>query len=378
MLSYKKTKGELDMKALILTVTAGQGHNSTAAALHDKLTEKGIECRTVDACYQINKFLGFTVSKGYLLSVDRLSGSYANVYEKLEKRHPSQNSPALLALSFLAPKIGDYINDFSPDVIVCTHVFAALIVSELKRRKMLTAKTFGIVTDFTVHPYWEEVTNLDHIVVASERLEWQCRKKGFKAKQILPFGIPINKKFEACKNKAEAKKELGFFGDKPLITVMSGSMGYGSVSDTVKRIDKLKKCFQVAVVCGSNTSEYERLSEKHFKHRIKVYGYTDKISTLMDGSDCIITKPGGISVSEALSKALPMILNRPIPGHEERNLMFLLNCGVAMAVSKNCPIEEILWQFLSDSELRCDMSRAAKRLGKTNASERLADFILNM
>ncbi len=240
---------------------------------------------------------------------------------------------------------------------------------------MLSAKTFGIVTDFTVHPYWEDVTNLDYIVIPSERLGWQCRKKGFKNSQILPFGIPINKKFETKIEKSKAKEALGFYHDKPLITVMSGSMGYGSVSETVKKIDRLKKCFQIAAVCGSNTKEFDKLSNMKLCHRVKIYGYTDKVSLLMDGSDCIITKPGGISVSEALSKSLPMMLNRPIPGHEERNLTFLLNCGTAMAVSDNCPIEEILWQFLSDSELRFDMTKAAGKLGKTDASERLARFI---
>ncbi len=311
------------------------------------------------------------------MSVDRLSGSYASVYGKLEKRKSSPNSPALRALSFIAPRIGAYIAEASPDIIICTHVFAALIVSELKRKDMISAKTFGIVTDFTVHPYWEEVTSFNYIVIPSERLAWQCHKKGFKSSQILPFGIPINKKFESKTEKKQAKALLGFYPDKPLVTVMSGSMGYGSVSETVKKIDKLKKCFQIAAVCGSNISEFEKLTKMRFRHNVKVYGYTDKISTLMDSSECIITKPGGISVSEALSKSLPMILNRPIPGHEERNLTFLLNCGTAMAVSDNCPVEEILWQFLSDSELRADMTKAARKLGKDNASERLSEFILN-
>ncbi len=371
-------KGDLDIKALILSVSTGQGHNCAASALQEKLIEKGVECRTIDAFFQINKFLGFTVSKGYLLAVNKLSRSYARVYSKLEKRSSSAHSPTLHAFSVLSPKIGEYISSFSPDVIICTHVFAALIVSELKRKNMLSANTIGIVTDFTVHPYWEEVTNLDYIVIPSEHLEWQCIKKGYKKSQILPFGIPLRNSFEKRYEKNTAKAALGFYSDKPLITVISGSMGYGSLSETVKKIDSLQKCFQIAAVCGSNKTEVEKLYRMKTRHKLKGYGYTDKIPLLMDASDYIITKPGGISISEALSRSLPIILNRPILGHEERNSAFLLNCGAAMAVSENCTVEEIIWQLLSDENLKKAISKRAETLGKSNASERLASFILKI
>ena len=363
-------------KILILTVTTGQGHNSTAMALHSRIKNEGAECRTIDVCYFVNKFLGITVSKGYLLSVDSLSKSYANTYTRLEKRSANPNSAILKLCGLIAPKLSAYIADYDPDVIVCTHVFAALTVVSLKRKGLITAKTVGIVTDFTIHPYWEDVTDFSYIVTPSERLSWQCRKKGFRESQILPFGIPLREQFSVKTNKMRAKKLLGFYPDKPLITVMSGSMGYGSITKTVKKIDKINKCFQIAAVCGNSEEEFHKLSETKTRHKTLKLGYTDKISLLMDASDCIVTKPGGLSVSEALSKGLPMILVNPIPGHEERNLTFLLNSGAAMAVSENCPIEELAWQFFSEEKVRINMASAAKAIGKTDASKRLAEFLI--
>ncbi len=365
-------------KVLILTVTTGSGHNSTAMALHTNIKNSGADCRIIDVCYSVNKFLGFTVDKGYLLSVDELSKIYASTYTKLEKRKANPRSAILKFCSLISAKINNYISEYEPDVIVCTHVFAALTLITLKRKGLLKAKTIGIVTDFTIHPYWEDVTDLDYIVIPSERLSWQCRKKGFKDSQILPFGIPIKSQFSVKTEKPEAKKLLGFYPDKPLVTVMSGSMGYGSITNTVKKIDKLNKCFQIAAVCGSSEEEFNKLTAAKIRHKILKLGYTDKINLLMDASDCIITKPGGLSVSEALSKRLPMILVNPIPGHEERNLTFLLNSGAAMAVSENCPVEELVWQFFSEKEVRENMVRAVKAIGKTDASKRLSEFILKL
>ncbi len=366
------------MKALILTVTAGQGHNSTAASVQSHFTSAGIECRILDSFYCINKALGYILEKGYLLTVDSLSGLYSRTYKKLERRSSSERSLLYKIIEHFTPKLLEQINAFSPDIIVCTHVFSALSVSILKKKGALDAVTIGIVTDFTMHPYWEETTNIEYILLPSERLECQCGKKGYKKSQMLFSGIPINSKFEEKIDKREAKKRLGLVPDKPLVTVMSGSMCYASVTEIVKNIDKLKVCFQVAAVCGSSKEEYNRLKSIKTRHKILKYGYTDKISLLMDASDCIITKPGGLSVSEALSKHLPMLLNNPIPGHEERNLTFLVNNGVAKAVSDNCPIEELLYQFLTNEKLRTEMLEAAVAIGKPDAANALTEFVLSL
>lgn len=366
------------MKALVLTVTAGQGHNATAASVQSHLAAAGVECKILDSFYCINKALGFAMEKGYLLTVDVMSGLYSKAYKKLEKRSPSENSFLYKTISYFDTELLEQINEFSPDVIICTHVFSAMAVSILKKRGLLDAVIIGIVTDFTMHPYWEDTTNIDYILLPSEGLTRQCAKRGYKKSQMLFFGIPIHEKFEEKIDKAAAKKMLGLLPDKPLVTVMSGSMCYGSVTNMVKSIDKLKICFQIAAVCGSSKEEYKKLKEMTTAHKILKFGYTDKVNLLMDASDCIITKPGGLSVSEALSKHLPMILNNPIPGHEERNLTFLVNNGVAKAVSDNCPVEEILHQFFTDEKLKSDMSQAALILGKPNAAKDLTDFVLSL
>ena len=367
------------MKVLILTVTTGEGHNSAATALENKLISKGIETKKIDAYYYVNRFLGSTMANGYLLSIGNMSKSYSLVYDILEHRKRSDLcfSPTVLALRLIARKLFELVNDYSPDVIVCTHVFAAMPIEILKEKGLISAKTFAIVTDFTVHPYWEELKCFDHIVLPTEKLEWQCLKKSLRPEQLLPFGIPIKDGFNVTVPKTEAREQLSLFQNVPVIMVMGGSMGYGNLYKIIKKIDNIQGLFQIVAICGNNTKAYNKLSESEFKHSIKLFGFTTDIPLIMDAADCIVTKPGGITVSEALSKKLPLILTKPIPGHEERNMEFLINSGAAIGGNSKTSIEELIWCILSSPDRINLMSKAAELLGKPDSTENLSEFIIN-
>ena len=288
------------MKVLILTVTTGEGHNATAHALESKLRDNGCECITLDVCYFVSKLLGFSVSQGYMLSIDTFSGGYSWLYDHLEKKDNSLGklAPPRAAFSIIAAKLRSYLENFQPDAIVCTHVFAGVPVEFLKAKGHVHCKTFGILTDFTLHPYWDQAAHFDYLVIPSSRLAWQCRQKGLRSEQLLPFGIPIHQKFLKTVPKAQSRETLGLLPDKPVVLIMGGSMGYGGIARQTRSIDRLNKCFQLIVVCGSNTEEYEKLQGKCLRHKAVITGFTDQIPLMMDAADCIVTKPGGITTSE--------------------------------------------------------------------------------
>jgi processive 1,2-diacylglycerol beta-glucosyltransferase len=241
----------------------------------------------------------------------------------------------------------------------------------------LKAKTFGILTDFTLHPYWEDVTHLNYIIIPCKELADQLLERGFKPEQILPIGVPIQKKFSEIIDKKVARAQLGLLPDQPVVTVMSGSMCFGGVTNTVKSLDAIDECFQIIAVCGSSKKELEKLNASEFRHKVLKLGFTENINVIMDASDCIITKPGGLSTSEALSRKLPMILTKAIPGHEERNLKFLCESGAALAVTENDTADKLLKRFLSDEKLKTSMCEAAEKIGRFRAAEALYEFICN-
>jgi processive 1,2-diacylglycerol beta-glucosyltransferase len=363
------------MKTLILSVTAGYGHNSTAAAVNNAFSQNGNECKTIDVCYSVNKPIGYTIDKGYLMSVKWLKKLYSKTYTSLLKREAGKKDPTLMLAAYLSKKNKAAIIDYAPDVIVCTHVLAAMVIKPYILSGELKTKTVGILTDFTLHPYWEETTYLDHLVIPSEKLAEECIAKGYKPEQILPIGVPIQEKFSSILTKAEAREQLGLMPDKPVITVMSGSMGYGGITETVRALDKINNCFQIIAVCGSAQKELEKLEMARFRHKVVKLGFTDKVNVVMDASDVIITKPGGLSVSESLSRELPMILAHPIPGHEERNLRFIVDNGAAIEITEEKKVDDAVKDFLNDENLRTSMQSAARSLGKKDATNKLFEIV---
>lgn len=331
------------MKFLILSVTAGQGHHRCAKALSEGFKKKGHECEILDAYKHIMPALGETIDKGYLLSTKYLPDVYGKIYKIADDRGVG-TAITKETQRLVYKKLVEYIDEFAPDLILCTHVFPAICISYAEKKgKLSHIPSIGIVTDFTVHPYWQE-TALDAYVVPSSLLGFQCMEKGIPEEKVYPLGIPISAEFAQKMPREEALKALGL-PIKDTVLVMTGSMGYGNVPKIIRRIDRLENDFQIICVCGSNKKNYEEISGGIYRHRVYAYGFTDKVSVMMDAADFIITKPGGLSVSESLAKNLPMILVNPIPGQETRNMEFLLNSGLALAVSDTFKVEEAVYQL---------------------------------
>ena len=372
------------MKILILSVTAGEGHNSTAKALREEFERMGTECTVLDTFQYISPPLAKFLSEGYLLVTEKARHAYKVGYRLAEKRRGSEKAVTHLVDMAFAGDIMDFINSDDYGAILFTHPFAGMILDYLKETKMLSLPTVGILTDFTFHPYWEDCTRNDYVITPAEGVLLQGLRKGFRPEQILPYGIPIRPDFLTNTPKAEAREKLGLDPDTTTILIMGGSMGYGNLGQTVEQIDAISygQDFQMVVVCGNNgeaKAEIDGLTEAgKLRHRVLTTGFVNYVSLLMDAADCIVTKPGGLTTSESLTKGLPMVIVNPIPGQEQRNTEFLLNNGAACAASKTCPIDECLYQLLTSPARLDAMERCVRALSKTGATERVCRFVLEL
>ncbi|MBQ8004011.1 MAG: glycosyltransferase [Oscillospiraceae bacterium] len=331
------------MRVLILSITAGQGHHSAAKSISDALVERGATVKTVDVYKQIDKNLCDAVNKGYLISTKHTPKAYRAVYELIDSKKAPATKYSLQSIMgiLIAIKFEKFIEDFKPDVIICTHIFAAQVINELKRRgKLCDVPTIGIVTDYTIHPFWEDVTYIEYIEIANELLTQRAIIKGISTDRLLPLGIPVQKKFSAKLKKEDARRELGLDESAQTVLVMAGSMGYGNMPEIISGIHNFDKKYCVLAVCGNNKKLFKKLSSSGFGDTVKIYSFTDKVDIMMDAADCIVTKPGGLTTSEAMAKKLPMILVNPIPGQEDRNLEFFLNNGLALYVTNKFTIED--------------------------------------
>ena len=205
-------------------------------------------------------------------------------------------------------------------------------------------------------------------------LDFQAEKKQMPLEKIKPFGIPIDEKFAEKMSKTDARKSLGL-EDKPTVLVMSGSMGFGKVLKRIKELDVLDVDFQMIVVCGNNKTLKNRVDALITNKKILCYGFADNVDVLMDASDCVITKPGGLTVSEGLAKGLPLILINPIPGQEDRNVEFLLNNGMAQLVTSTYPVDEAIYQLFNNEWKIKNLPDGIKYIGKPHATRDLCEFI---
>ena len=373
------------MRVLILSVTAGYGHHATAKAIGDMLTSKGAEVHTLDVYAYISNLIKTTIDKGYLFSSKHMQTLYRLVYQLAENNGASYFSSAPSIINIInalgASKFAKVLAGYTPDVIVCTHIFAAQMVDELKKRKKLDdITTIGIVTDYTLHPYWEDVPRVQYIVTASELLTYRCVRRGIPEERILPFGIPVHPKFNQQLSREDAAAQLGIDPQMRTLLLMGGSMGY---ADHVKILEKLTQIgmpLQLLVVCGNNNKMKLRVEQFASRYEgdcvVKAYGFVHNVEVMMSASDCIVSKPGGLTVSEALANNLPMLLVDPIPGHEERNVDFLVNNGMAALITRHFPIDEAVYMLFSNPARLQTVRQTMRAVAHPDATERLADFIL--
>jgi processive 1,2-diacylglycerol beta-glucosyltransferase len=370
------------MKVLILTLTVGQGHNSTSFALAEYLEQKGAECIVLDTYKYLNKLIGDTLDKGYT-SIARYNPEMnLRIYDRAEKDSLSQKQrktyfPYTFA-EVSKKKMQKYIETEQPDFIVCPHIFSAILMTQMKRDGIFTQNIplIGIVTDFTIHPFWND-TELNYYVVPNELLAYTAEKKGISADRLLPFGIPVKESFSYAVPVEEARAQLGL-ADKRTVLIICSSMGFGSIPDLVGDLDNVPLDFQIVVICGNNKRLIRHLESSICSKEIILRGYCTNVELYMDAADCVVTKPGGITVSEALAKMKPLIITEPMPGVENRNLIFLLNNRLAVHAGKYARIDEVMMQFFSNPERLQQMQRTQEALGKRHSAQKLGDFMLEI
>jgi processive 1,2-diacylglycerol beta-glucosyltransferase len=253
-----------------------------------------------------------------------------------------------------------------------------MVMDELKARDKLFAPVVSILTDYTFHPFWDDIPKVEYIVTGSSFLGCKAKKKGIDESRLLPYGIPVHEKFSQKKSKEEARALLGLDREKFTLLCMSGSMGFGHMIKSIQSLDNMKEDFQILCVCGKNEKIFKRLSKLEFKKDVKLFGFVDNVDLMMDAADCIITKPGGLTTTECMQKRLPMVLTDPIPGQEDRNAEFFSNLGAAVLCSRYFPVDEAVYLLYHSPGRLQQMTEALNAISLPNPASRIAEFIVSL
>ena len=364
------------MKVLILSLATGEGHNSSARALAEECKAHGDECVILDAYRSTNLFSYGIVRLAYALSSGALHEVYGFFYRYSERNIGNRFYAALARIhnGNLARSMKRILEREKPDLVIYTHVFGGQILEALRRRGELSVPAVGILTDFTLHPRWERIPALGHLVLPHSDLIPVAVSRGYDPARLHPLGIPIHPKFKSLLSKEDARRKLGLSPHEPIVLIMGGSMGYGSAAKYVKEADKAAADFRIVSVSGRNQRKFKRISRMKTKHPLTAIGFSNEVELWMNAADLLISKPGGLSSAEAMSRGLPILVTKPIPGHEVRNGEFLTSHGAALPLSRARDLAPILDRLLENRETLGNLAAAALGMGHPTAAEEILNL----
>ncbi len=366
------------MNILFLTVSTGGGHVKAAQALMQQMEKQipGCKTRLVDSLKYINPTVDRLVTGAYLHTINKAPGIYGRLYDLSEKDETITN--IVKGFNYiLSHRLYSLFEQYRPDAAVCTHTMPLQMLSRLKKKGLLNIPLIGIVTDYTSHFFWK-LAGVDVLIVAHPCIKNDMVNMGIRESSIHACGIPVSGRFlDTSGNRSLQLKNMGFEESKPTLLLMGGSLGFGGMRPVLSSLLSLRNDIQIIAVAGCNKQLEKQLKSitQNSAKNVRILGYTDSVSELMDVSSLLITKPGGITISEALVKKLPILLMTPIPGQEERNARFLSDSGAAVRLTSSDSLEVVLERTLGRPSVMQKMSEAAGRLAKPHACEDIAVIV---
>ncbi|MDI3281116.1 MAG: glycosyltransferase [Bacillota bacterium] len=385
-------------RILILSASVGAGHIRAAEALKEAFMELDPQGEVValDFLRHFNWYFGRMVEEAYYAATRHVPRAYKFLYD-LQEFPPAmrlKNLQGYLGVSRLV----ELFEELRPDAVVCTHFFPAGVVSQLMDaalgktrlalRESVARVARGLVplprlravvlTDYVSHPFWL-YSHIDLYFVAHEEMRQELIASGIPPESVYSTGIPIRRAFSALPDRAALRRAHLARPDWPLILVASGGHGIGPFSQIVAALNRTRGDFQVAIVTGKNPRLEARLRRltQHSPVPMQVLGFVQNIHEWMAMADLLISKAGGLTVSEALAAKLPMIIVRPTPGQEVGNTAYLLEHGAACYLEELADLPQFLALLLRNPECLERMRAAAEKIARPQAARDVAALVLS-
>jgi len=361
-------------KMLILYASYGEGHLQVARAIKGALEERG-NYRTVmvDLMAESHPWLNEVTRRFYLKSYTHMPSLYGWMYDFTRQMKHDSLFGGLLH-SFGRDKIRRIIAIEQPDIVV--HTFPSFALPELKRRKDYHPPSYAVITDFDLHRRWVH-PSIERYYVATEDLKLELTHLGIPDSDIQVSGIPLKRGFRTASATSELYERYKLRPDQPVVLIMAGAQGVmpdvSQICSGLLNDDKV----QVALVCGHNLLMKDTIEKQFQAHtgasRLHVYGFIEQIHELMALSDCLITKPGGVTLSEAIAAELPIFIYRPVPGQEKQNALYLESKGAAIIANEANELTKQILKLIHDP-LRLTISKLC--IKQLQSSQTAADSIV--
>lgn len=364
------------MKMIMLSCNTGEGHNSTAKAIQNVLTARGVECEIMDVLACLSPSFSKFVCNWHARLYKYAPKLWDVSYRAFEKKHMRSDERAMLyeLLRLGTKELRVILEKGCYDAILCTHVFSGMMMTELRKSRGVNIPCYFISTDYTCHPYTDQC-EMDGYFIPAPELAEEFAAAGIPRDKLIATGIPVRQEFYRKGDKQKAKAELGIESYDLVTILMCGSMGCGPMKKLAQQLPSaLPGNSLVVCMCGKNEKLYETMRTIG-DPGLRVLGYCDRVSDYMDAADLIITKPGGLSSTEAGNKGLPMVFINAVGGCESRNFDFFLKYGYAVGDDRPEAVLRLAGRLASSTEERQAMAEALKKGFRNNSAEDIGDVL---
>lgn len=365
---------------LVVTASMGSGHNKAANAVAEAIKRKYPvnKINVIDFMSTETAYFNSLVKDIYLKMLDHTPSVYEFFYKFTSDSTKGSTIQSVFAHA-MKKDMRELIKKYEADMVICTHPFPCAAASYLKQTGEINIPLITVMTDFCVHQFWL-YKNIDIYFTANDLLKKEMVNQGLLEERIFVTGIPVGYNFRVDYNRDDLLAKFKLEKDKPVALIMGGGLGLGGVKNALCQLERLKKDIQILVITGANVALWSEMNKyaQHSKHKIFVWGYSHNIQEFMSVATFLISKPGALTISEALTRELPMILHDPIPGPEVDNAKFVSDNGAAIWVRHQDTLDAVVREVLSDATILPKLRNNAKVLKKPYASDNIADVIANM
>jgi processive 1,2-diacylglycerol beta-glucosyltransferase len=359
--------------ALILTARYGSGHLQAAKVIAQEIHRKGFEPVVSDLFGEsYPAFTNFTQSL-LLKSFTYGPHFYKWFYYGTNMLH----SKGLVQFSkYLGRKrLLELFAMHNPEFVITT--FPLHTAPFLIKKSKSSIPVYTVITDYCAHPYWTNPL-IDHYFVASQSVKLSLLAQNINKEIITVSGIPIRSSFEKALNKKMIERKYGFSSHKKVVTILAGADG---VLKNVKELCESllqNSAYQVIVICGRNEKLYDKLSPLvlRFRDSIRLYRYVEEIHEIFSVSDCLVTKPGGLTLTESAALQIPLILYKPVPGQESENAKYFAEKGAALISYSSKETLDHIQRICQDESLSMKMRNSLNEIYQPFSARTIAEFAI--
>lgn len=372
-------------KVLILYGAYGGGHLSAAKTICNEIEKnyhENVDVVMVDCIEYINKYVNKVSTEAYKELAKKAPWMWKHVYKSARNGPISHISTTTNRL--MSYKLNLLIKEEKPDLIISTHPFATQMCAMLKEKEKIDCKLATVLTDYHIHDQWLVLYKYtDYFFVANQQMKRDMIAEGIHDQKIFVTGIPVSEKFLGTFNDEEIYKEFDLSPNKRTVLFFAGGefgLGRSTTIMVLKVLIRLFKDLQIVAISGKNKKMNKKFQElieiTNSADRVRLLEYTNRVPELMHISSAVITKAGGLTITECLASNLPIIIINPIPGQEEENAEFLEKNGVAIWLKKGDSIARTLKGLSKNEAKLLEMKEKAKLLAKPHAAKKICKILI--